>query len=519
MSLTEELRKVIQASGDRNAAKAHHVDLTALATKVFERELGESRPAEWQVASFHQRWLQGTALSDLSQSLSRTIRSHWPSLSDSTHRSYVELAAEMILIRFVRGAWQRPGLLAPHELPLPRFELLRRFAESATARSNASLNPTRYATELGFVTSGATTAAGRAFLEMRGRDAVRWVIANEIARATGPSDPWRCPRDVADRVLAWVGVRAHTTDVAESHLVRFEELDLITGLQDDASGWSYEVTTFGAEIGRELAREHLPPLYGVALSLAGDDGASALQSAGLLPRNIATNFAQEAVIHQTRSFVHELRNKLHPLQTATRVLIAEVEPSSQRSKATELASAALSDLFSYLESVVQLATILHASHDPFLLGPAIRDGIAQGRNGDRVATIVHSASFERYELRGPRAEFVHAVANLVRNAIQSRVAPATIKITLEKNETTFDLLFDDDGPGVRPDLRERIFDAGYSTRPGGSGTGLAMVRELVQSIEGVVACLDSPMNGARFRIRLPQDRLISTAEAVQGDPS
>jgi signal transduction histidine kinase len=53
-------------------------------------------------------------------------------------------------------------------------------------------------------------------------------------------------------------------------------------------------------------------------------------------------------------------------------------------------------------------------------------------------------------------------------------------------------------------LRRAIFAPGMSLRPGGSGQGLALVREVVeQEMRGQVSCTDAPSGGARFTLRLP----------------
>ena len=68
---------------------------------------------------------------------------------------------------------------------------------------------------------------------------------------------------------------------------------------------------------------------------------------------------------------------------------------------------------------------------------------------------------------------------------------------------------DDDGPGVPPDQRERVFerfvrlDEARARDAGGSGLGLAIVTEVVRAHGGSVAVGDSPLGGAQFVVRLP----------------
>ncbi|MFZ9668321.1 MAG: ATP-binding protein, partial [Solirubrobacterales bacterium] len=71
---------------------------------------------------------------------------------------------------------------------------------------------------------------------------------------------------------------------------------------------------------------------------------------------------------------------------------------------------------------------------------------------------------------------------------------------------------DDDGPGVPPAERERVFDRfarldeARSSQTGGSGLGLAIVRAMVEAGGGRVSCSASEMGGARFSIWLPVEQ-------------
>lgn len=69
---------------------------------------------------------------------------------------------------------------------------------------------------------------------------------------------------------------------------------------------------------------------------------------------------------------------------------------------------------------------------------------------------------------------------------------------------TYDLLIDDDGPGVQVDRRELVFRKfSHGRAPGSTGLGLYIVRGLAEAQGGTASIEDSPMGGARLRIRLP----------------
>lgn len=98
--------------------------------------------------------------------------------------------------------------------------------------------------------------------------------------------------------------------------------------------------------------------------------------------------------------------------------------------------------------------------------------------------------------------------NLLENA--RRYGTADIEVQLESLGPAHVVLrVCDRGPGVPPELRERIFEPFYrlpgaSERDGGVGLGLALVRSIVQRHGGEVHCEDRPGGGASFVVQLPR---------------
>src|SRR3569623_3341048 len=97
---------------------------------------------------------------------------------------------------------------------------------------------------------------------------------------------------------------------------------------------------------------------------------------------------------------------------------------------------------------------------------------------------------------------------LVEKAIQaageaSREPEVRIDVTTRNGAAV--LTVDDNGPGVTPDARERIFDPYMTTKEHGTGLGLAIVRKIVLDHGGDVSVADqpSPLGGARLEVILP----------------
>jgi signal transduction histidine kinase len=61
----------------------------------------------------------------------------------------------------------------------------------------------------------------------------------------------------------------------------------------------------------------------------------------------------------------------------------------------------------------------------------------------------------------------------------------------------------DNGPGVAPDVLDKMFSPFFTTKPQGSGLGLAIVRKIVDAHDGRIDVASRPEGGVRFRVTLP----------------
>ncbi len=105
--------------------------------------------------------------------------------------------------------------------------------------------------------------------------------------------------------------------------------------------------------------------------------------------------------------------------------------------------------------------------------------------------------------------------NLLGNAFKFVPPGGRIRCALRSSPRELAIAVDDSGPGVRPELRQAIFerfrqgDGGIARKTGGTGLGLAIAKEFVEMHKGRVEVLDSDLGGARFQITIPRALLGS----------
>ena len=112
-------------------------------------------------------------------------------------------------------------------------------------------------------------------------------------------------------------------------------------------------------------------------------------------------------------------------------------------------------------------------------------------------------------VRGDAAQLARMVRNLVDNA--ARHAHSVVELDCGMHAAVASIRIADDGPGIPPEQRDRVFDrfvrldASRARHGGGSGLGLAIVAEIVAAHHGAVRITDRPGGGACFTVTLPAD--------------
>jgi signal transduction histidine kinase len=109
-------------------------------------------------------------------------------------------------------------------------------------------------------------------------------------------------------------------------------------------------------------------------------------------------------------------------------------------------------------------------------------------------------------VRVDRALITQTLLNLVFNAIAAMPAGGRLTLGLRRQGDSAEISVVDTGQGIMPEHRARIFQLFFTTRPGGSGIGLASAYKIVQLHEGSIDFSSELGRGTTFRIELPLTR-------------
>jgi len=199
-------------------------------------------------------------------------------------------------------------------------------------------------------------------------------------------------------------------------------------------------------------------------------------------------------------FLHELRN----YQTAIAVNLEFVTMQP------ELAAGSRSALCEAQEAQRQQATLVRDTIESlrgrsrqetttFRLAEALRSMESERRS----CTLDVSSEIE-FEIHGNQEHLRVVMINLIRNAEQAGAHSVHCVIRAQPSGTAVQLLVHDDGSGIPEAQRAALFESfARSTKPGGSGLGLYLVRRHTELLGGRISATVGPLGGAGFILSLP----------------
>ena len=142
------------------------------------------------------------------------------------------------------------------------------------------------------------------------------------------------------------------------------------------------------------------------------------------------------------------------------------------------------------------------------------------RLGDNVAVEVRfeGTAADTFQVPGHDSRLGQVIANLLSNAQSFSSAGGKVRIVCRRRKNQIEIVVDDDGPGIRPDALEKIFERFYTDRPHqgfgqNSGLGLSISKQIIEAHGGKIWAENRPgpvdaegeptVLGARFVVRLP----------------
>ncbi len=228
-------------------------------------------------------------------------------------------------------------------------------------------------------------------------------------------------------------------------------------------------------------------------------------------------------------FAHELRGRLQSIVFDLDAMVAAVadDPASAGEQGRAM-SEKVRNLDRFISGFLRLSRLRPALVEPLRLEACVEEVCASLAADATLAGV--EIEFQPAEgvpaVLADKAILCHALENVLRNAIQAQPSQngRILVRTAYRQERAF-ISIADTGPGIPAENLQRVFDLFYTTRPEGSGVGLALVRQAVEMHGGQVEIASEPATGTEVTLSLPTSTgsvssfMLSSPESVDAKPA
>lgn len=212
-----------------------------------------------------------------------------------------------------------------------------------------------------------------------------------------------------------------------------------------------------------------------------------------------------------RQVAHEIKNSLTPMRLSVQMLQrtsqqqgGEMDERIQRTTNTLLEQIdALSDIASSFSTYAKLPE----NHpQPLDLAELVNNLVNLYDNVENIQFLYKSDPNEDYNINGDKTNLNSAIGNIIKNAVQAigDKPEGKIEVVLKASDNKFFITVEDNGKGIKEEDKKMIFLPNFTTKSGGSGVGLSLTYNIIQSAGGTISFDSQEGKGTKFVITLPK---------------
>jgi len=214
-----------------------------------------------------------------------------------------------------------------------------------------------------------------------------------------------------------------------------------------------------------------------------------------------------AMGHLAAGVAHQIRNPLNSIHMIAQMMgrTADIRDN------VKVQALHIRNESARIEKIVQQFLEFSTPRQPISqrldLGELIRETVAVQASAHGMNDVEFRMDVGDHEVLLDRSFLIEVLENLLRNAVEAMNGSGVIEVSSETDGDEVIVVVADNGPGIQPENREKVFDLYFTTRASGSGLGLSLTAQMVSAMDGHLDLDDKPgLNGqgARFVIRLPR---------------
>jgi signal transduction histidine kinase len=210
-------------------------------------------------------------------------------------------------------------------------------------------------------------------------------------------------------------------------------------------------------------------------------------------------------------FAHEVKNPLAGIEVAAGLLRRRVQGSAEALRLVDDVMADAKMANAIVQEVLDFVRPIELQVDSTALIDAVSAAVQQANTTDRRGSITVAIDVPEAlpRIQADRHRLTQVVANLLNNAYEAMqgAGHVTVRATTVSTDDTLGrdgvlIEVSDNGPGIPPELQDKVFELFFTTKAKGSGLGLAVVRRIVDAHDGKLDLRTSPA-GTTVSITLP----------------
>lgn len=213
-----------------------------------------------------------------------------------------------------------------------------------------------------------------------------------------------------------------------------------------------------------------------------------------------------AISRLTGGVAHEIKNPLNAIALHLEILRSKLDDIPEMRPEVEVISSEISRLDRVVKTFLDFTRPVELSLTTVNLDELVRQvhslvAPEAVRMGVSVEIDCRAAPLE---IRADEDLFKQALLNVVNNGIEAMAGGGRLDVVLDRTGDEVLISVADQGPGIPDSVRDRIFNLYFTTKPRGSGIGLAMTFRIVQLHNGSIDFMSEPGSGTTFRMRFPR---------------
>jgi signal transduction histidine kinase len=209
----------------------------------------------------------------------------------------------------------------------------------------------------------------------------------------------------------------------------------------------------------------------------------------------------------TAGIAHEFRNGLATIHGYSRLIDLNALPPAHRPyvQGIRAETEAMGEVVTNFLAFAKPTQLTVTPVDMKMIAERVADELrpdAKARGGD----ITVSGAFATVD--GDDVLLRQALSNLVRNAVDAcahagKPPIVSVEADIDRGQRVCRISVNDNGPGIDPAVRERVFRPFFTTKANGTGLGLALVLKIIVTHNGRVTIGTSSLGGASLQVTLP----------------